>query len=115
GVAEERDRIMRERQEGVGGQRVSTLAMGESGRFGPEAVADALHGALDDMRLVIDSLEPVEGDLLAILGAARERLEPRLRRHGISFDWRGGGSPPLGGGRAGGGRGRPPPLSGGAT
>jgi signal transduction histidine kinase len=87
-VTEERDRIMRDMHDGVGGQLVSTLAMVESGRFGPEAVADALHGALDDMRLVIDSLEPVEGDLLAILGAARERLEPRLRRHGIFFDWR---------------------------
>jgi signal transduction histidine kinase len=94
-VTEERDRIMRDMHDGMGGQLVSTLAMVESGRFGPEAVADALHGALDDMRLVIDSLEPVEGDLLVILGVARERLEPRLRRHGISFDWRVADIPPL--------------------
>src|SRR5262249_47141433 len=40
-VTEERDRIMRDMHDGVGGQLVSTLAMVESGRFGPEARAGA--------------------------------------------------------------------------
>lgn len=87
-VADERERIMRDMHDGMGGQLVSTLAMVESGRGSPGAVADALRDALDDLRLVIDSLDPVEGDLGAALGQVRHRLEPRLERNGIRFDWR---------------------------
>jgi signal transduction histidine kinase len=87
-VADERDRIMRDMHDGMGGQLVSTLAMVESGRFTHEGVTVALRDALDDLRLVIDSLDPMEGDLLTILGTLRARLEPRLSRHGIRFDWR---------------------------
>ncbi len=87
-VADERERIMRDMHDGMGGQLVSTLAMVESGRGTSAAVADALRDALDDLRLVIDSLDPVEGDLGAALGQVRHRLEPRLERNGIRFDWR---------------------------
>jgi signal transduction histidine kinase len=86
-VAQERDRIMRDMHDGMGGQLVSTLALVESGRATPDGIADALRDALDDLRLVIDSLDPVEEDLLAVLGVIRGRLEPRLRRNGIDFAW----------------------------
>jgi signal transduction histidine kinase len=86
-VAAERDRLMRDVHDGMGGQLVSTLALVESGRSTPAGVAEALRDALDDLRLVIDSLEPVENDLLAVLATIRARLEPRLARHGLHFDW----------------------------
>ena len=86
-VAAERDRLMRDVHDGMGGQLVSTLALVESGRSTPEGVAEALRDALDDLRLVIDSLEPVEDDLLGVLATIRARLEPRLARHGLHFDW----------------------------
>jgi signal transduction histidine kinase len=86
-VAQERDRIMRDMHDGMGGQLVSTLALVESGRATPDGIADAIRDALDDLRLVIDSLDPVEEDLLAVLGVIRGRLEPRLRRNGIDFAW----------------------------
>ncbi len=87
-VARERERITRDIHDGLGGHLVSTLAMIEGGDdFAREDVAEALRGALDDLRLVIDSLDPSEEDLLAVLAAVRTRLEPRLRRRGIRFDW----------------------------
>lgn len=94
-VSEERDRIMRDMHDGMGGQLVSTLALVESGRGSAKEVSDALRAALEDLRLVIDSLEPVEDDLAATLGIARHRLEPRLERHGIRFDWQVGDLPAL--------------------
>jgi signal transduction histidine kinase len=94
-VSEERDRIMRDMHDGMGAQLVSTLALVESGRGTAKDVSDALRGALDDLRLVIDSLEPVEDDLAATLGMIRQRLEPRLERHGIRFDWQVADLPPL--------------------
>ncbi|MEW6272543.1 MAG: ATP-binding protein [Thermodesulfobacteriota bacterium] len=94
-VSEERDRIMRDMHDGMGGQLVSTLALVESGRGTTKDVGDALRDALEDLRLVIDSLEPVEDDLGATLGMIRQRLEPRLERHGIRFDWQVGDLPAL--------------------
>lgn len=94
-VAHERDRIMRDMHDGMGGQLVSTLALVESGRATPTAIADALASALDDLRLVIDSLDPVEEDLLAVLATVRARLEPRLTRNGVRFDWQVTDLPPI--------------------
>jgi signal transduction histidine kinase len=86
-VTRERERIMQDMHDGMGGQLVSTLALVESGRATPDSVAEALRAALDDLRLVIDSLDPLEDDILAVLGVLRARLEPRLTRHGLRFDW----------------------------
>jgi signal transduction histidine kinase len=58
----------------------------ESGARSDE-VSEMLRNALDDLRLVIDSLDPIDCDLLAVLGSARARLEPRLSRHGLHMRW----------------------------
>lgn len=86
-VTRERERIMQDMHDGMGGQLVSTLALVESGRATSDGVAEALRAALDDLRLVIDSLDPLEDDILAVLGVLRARLEPRLVRNGLRFDW----------------------------
>jgi len=94
-VVGERERIMRDMHDGMGGQLVSTLAMVEHGTVDREAVAEALRQSLDDLRLVIDSLDPADDDLLAVLGMVRSRLEPRLQRHGIAVRWQVVDLPPL--------------------
>lgn len=94
-IAAERERIMQDVHDGIGGQLVSTLALVESGRGEPDAVADSLHEALDDLRLIIDSLDPDEGDLAAVLGTMRLRVQPRLERGGIAIDWRVRDVPPI--------------------
>lgn len=87
-VAEERQRITRDIHDGLGGHLVTTLAMLESAdEFSRDDVAEALRGALDDLRLVIDSLDPRETDLVGVLATVRSRLEPRLRRRGLAFRW----------------------------
>jgi signal transduction histidine kinase len=87
-LARERERIMREMHDGVGGQLVRTLSMIE-GRGAPrEEVASALRDALDDMRLVIDSLDPSGEDLTTRLGMLRARLERTLLRGGVELTWR---------------------------
>lgn len=86
-IAEERARLMRDVHDGVGGQLVSTLAIVETGTAGTDAVAESIRAALEDLRLVIDSLDPSEDDLLAVLASVRSRLEPRLARHGLRFAW----------------------------
>ena len=84
----ERERITREMHDGLGGQLVSTIAMLERGRSTPSEIAEALRRALDDMRIVIDSLDPATTDLTTSLGKLRARLESLLRRSGMVLRWR---------------------------
>ncbi len=86
-MVEERQRIMRDIHDGIGAHLISTLSQVEHGCLSPEEVAAALRECIDDLRLTIDSLEPTDDDLLAVLGNLRYRLEPRLKKCGIELDW----------------------------
>jgi signal transduction histidine kinase len=90
-IADERERLMRDMHDGVGGHLVSMLAMIEAGAGAPERrpseLATAVRDALDDMRLMIDSLEPVDDDLNAVLAMFHDRLAPRLRAAGVTLHW----------------------------
>jgi signal transduction histidine kinase len=94
-LALERERIMREMHDGVGSHLVRTLSMLEGRAAAPSELARSLRAALDDMRLVIDSLDPGLGDLGSVLGSVRERLEPGVVREGLRFEWRLGELPAL--------------------
>jgi len=83
----ERERLTREMHDGLGGQLVSALSMIERGQADPDDVAEALRRAIDDIRIVIDSLDPDTTDLPTSLGLLRARLEPLLRRNGIDLRW----------------------------
>lgn len=101
-VRDERERIMRDVHEGLGGQLMSLLATVESRVFEPELLGDAIRDALDDLRILVLSRDEEDEDLVARLSVVRGRLEPRLRRAGLRFDWQiedvpslpGGGSHP---------------------
>jgi signal transduction histidine kinase len=90
----ERERIMRDMHDGVGGVLVSSLARLEAGADAA-GVADGLRAALEELRLAIDSLAPIEGDPATVLGIVRSRLSDRLGRSGIVLDWRVGDLPVL--------------------
>ncbi len=84
----ERERLTREMHDGLGGQLVSVLSMVERGLADGSEVAEALRRAIDDVGIVIDSLDPSTTDLSTSLGKLRARLEPLLRRNGIDLRWR---------------------------
>ena len=83
----ERERLMREIHDGIGSSLVAALASAErQGRSQTTAVV-ALKGALTDLRVAIDSLEPVEGNVATLLASLRYRYEPELRKSGIAIKW----------------------------
>ncbi|GIK85951.1 MAG: sensor histidine kinase [Betaproteobacteria bacterium] len=86
-IATERERLMRDMHDGVGGHLVSMLAMIEADDRRPAELATVVRDALDDMRLMIDSLEPVDDDLNAVLAMLRDRLAPRLRAARVDLHW----------------------------
>jgi signal transduction histidine kinase len=102
-LALERTRIMSEMHDGIGSQLTMALSLvrrldreadpagtGEDGR-----VATVLRESIEDLQLIIDSLEPVEHDLLTVLGTLRYRLQDRLGKGGIDLHWNVVDLPPL--------------------
>jgi len=94
-LALERSRIMSEMHDGIGSQLTLALSLvrgtqGEDGR-----VATVLRESIEDLQLIIDSLEPVDNDLLTVLGTLRYRLQDRLSKSGIELQWNVADLPPM--------------------
>jgi signal transduction histidine kinase len=83
---EERQRLTRDLHDGLSGHLVSIIALSECGAD-PHAVERAARAALDDLRFVINSLDIGDRDLPLAMAGFREKLEPQLRRLGITLDW----------------------------
>ena len=85
-LARERTRLMRDLHDGLGGQLVSIVAMSERDSASTP-IGEAARAALKDLRLVIDSMDDIGGDLMLALGSWRERAMAQLRPHDIALDW----------------------------
>ena len=94
-TAEERQRLMRDMHDGIGSHLMSTLALARVSTLSQQQIEETLTDCIDELKLTIDSLEPVESDLLVVLGNLRYRLEPRLCAAGISLEWAVSDLPPL--------------------
>ncbi|MES2974453.1 MAG: ATP-binding protein [Pseudomonadota bacterium] len=86
-LSQERQRLMQDMHDGLGSSLMSALKVVERGRLGEVQVAQVLRECIDDLKLAIDSLEPVEADLLLLLATLRFRLGPRLESTGIALRW----------------------------
>jgi signal transduction histidine kinase len=84
---DERGRLMRDLHDGVSGHLVSIIALSQAPTANPAAIERTARSALDDLRLVINSLDLDDSDLILALASLRERLEPQLRRLGVELDW----------------------------
>jgi len=94
-LAQERQRLMQDMHDGLGSSLVSALRVVEHGRLDEADVAQVLKGCIDDLKLAIDSMEPVEADVLLLLATLRFRLGPRLESSGIALRWDVKTVPPL--------------------
>ena len=94
-TAEERQRLMRDMHDGIGSHLMSTLALARMGTLTSHQMSEVLTDCIDELKITIDSLEPVESDLLVVLGNLRYRLGPRLNAAGIVLEWAVKDLPPL--------------------
>lgn len=84
---EERQRLMRDLHDGVSGHLISIIALAEQGPGEAKAIEKAARDALDDLRLVVNSLDIGDRDLPLALAAFRERIRRQLRRMGVELSW----------------------------
>lgn len=91
----ERQRIMADMHDGLGSSLLSALVAVEQGNMSHDKVVEVLRECVDDLRLVIDSLEPVGHDLVSLLATMRYRLGKRLQTGGLKLDWDVQDLPPL--------------------
>ncbi|MGA0570975.1 ATP-binding protein [Variovorax sp. VNK109] len=87
-LEDERQRLTRDMHDGLGSQLVQTLNLVRGGTKTDSAAVEAmLTHALEELRMTLDSMEPLEGDLPAILGTLRRRIGPALEAAGIELVW----------------------------
>ena len=94
-IAHERERLMQDMHDGLGSSLVSALRAARQGRLDAPAVEALLASCIDDLKLAIDSMEPIDTDLLLLLATLRFRLESRLDGTGITLRWDVREVPPL--------------------
>jgi signal transduction histidine kinase len=94
-IGDERQRLMQDMHDGLGSSLISAIRSVENGRLTSEKVSHILKSCLDDLKLTIDSMEPLEEDLLLLLATLRYRLGPRLESSGVALRWEVQEIPPI--------------------
>ena len=84
----ERRRIMQDIHDGLGSQLMSMMLSARLGEAEPAKVAEGLQAVIDEMRLMIDSMDSVGESLDAALATFRARVQPRIIAAGYAFEWR---------------------------
>lgn len=83
----ERQRILDDMHDGVGSQLLGLIVRSRGAGLPPDELVPALESCLDDLRLIVDSLEPLDLSLELALGALRARIEGRCEASGIELSW----------------------------
>jgi signal transduction histidine kinase len=86
-LSDERQRLMQDMHDGLGSTLISAIRSVEQGRMRDTEVSQVLKDCMDDLKLAIDSMEPVEADLLLLLATLRFRLEPRMEGANVALVW----------------------------
>ncbi|MDF3194548.1 ATP-binding protein [Pseudomonas sp. 1928-m] len=86
-LSNERQRLMQDMHDGMGSSLIIALLEAEKGHLDASSLTDVLKNCIEDLKLTIDSMEPVEADLLLLMATLRFRLTPRLESAGIRLRW----------------------------
>lgn len=94
-LSRERQRLMQDMHDGLGGALVGMMHMVDRGDVQSAQLKTALQDSIDELRLTIDSLEPVGFDISVLLAGLRFRLQPRLQAVGVQLRWQPEALPPV--------------------
>lgn len=89
-VSAERSRILKDMHDGVGAHLTSALRQLQGSDHAPvdvPLVTQTLRDSLDQLKLSVDALSLMPGDVEGLLASWRFRLAPRLKAAGIELVW----------------------------
>lgn len=87
-VLRERQRIMVDMHDGLGSGLIGLLSQVHGGSADLAQIELRLNDMLTELRAIVDSLQPVEGDLGVVLGNIRYRMTRAIEASGVKFVWR---------------------------
>lgn len=82
---EERQRIVRDMHDGIGGQLLGLMMQVRSGRIEAPQVAEGLQSSIADLRLIVDSMDTAEESLSETLRSLEHRVRPQVEAAGMAF------------------------------
>ncbi len=83
----ERTSILRDMHDGVGAHLSMAIRQIESQQSSPSQLLPTLRDSLDQLKLTIDTMNLLPGDVVGLLANLRYRLGPRLEAAGIQVNW----------------------------
>jgi signal transduction histidine kinase len=86
-LALDRQRILDDMHDGVGSHVLGLLVQSRAGTLHEADLVAGLESCLDDLRLIVDSLDPQHASLSVALGALRARVAPRCEGLGVTLAW----------------------------
>ena len=86
-ILEERQRFTRDIHDGIGGQLVSLLLRARRGKVGMEDIVAEIQTGINDLRLIVDSMDHVGDDFASALISLRARISRQLEAAQIEYDW----------------------------
>ena len=84
-LAQERQRLVMDMHDGIGGQLMSLLALAHRNHVPQAELVESLQVAMDDLRIIMDSLDFEVTDLRVALAALCARLSPRAQSCGVQL------------------------------
>ncbi len=86
-LVSERQRLMRDMHDGIGGQLMGLLFASRRQPIPQAELTESLQLVIDELRLIIDSLDTVGETLGTALATFRARIEPKLSAAGMELRW----------------------------
>jgi len=83
----ERQSLLRDMHDGVGGTLTHLLLHTREGRLSHAEIGEALQSAVDDLRNMASAIDADDEPVDEALAMFRERMMVRLARSGVTFDW----------------------------
>jgi signal transduction histidine kinase len=83
----ERQRIVRDMHDGIGGQLLGLMMQVRSGGASPVEVEQGLAASIADLRLIVDSMDSAEEGLAETLRAFEHRVRNQVEAAGIALDF----------------------------
>lgn len=85
-LLEERQRIVRDMHDGIGGQLVGLILQVRGRKLEPPQIESALQASVADLRLIVDSLDTAEDSLRAALASFEHRVRSQAEAAGVAFE-----------------------------